>query len=1096
MDIFQGSSEITNNQVYIRKLQEENEKLKNRLAETQETLEAIQSGSVDALVISNDQGSQIFTLQGADYPYRILIENMFEGAATISNDFDVVYCNRRLSEMLESGYQQIIGKHIESFIYPNDLDKFHKIITEGQIKTNSGELRIISYSGRIVEVLLSCTPLNFENALVCLVFAELTEIKKVEAELKQMNENLDALVQQRTGELQESEQRWETTLSSIGDAVIAANIKGRITFMNPESENLTGWKLSEALNKPVNEILKLKGAHKKNRVKNKLNEILTAGKTFGLSRSSFLISKNNKREIPIDERAAPIKGKNGETTGIVYIFRDISEREKAEKELRQSEERFRALITATSDLVFRLSPDWKTISFMQFGESEKFYESSFQDYLKEYIPPDFHNIVLTRLEKSLKLKGVFELEHPVYAKEGEINWMFTRAVPIIDENNGITEWFGTSSDITQRKRAEEAIKESEKRYSALFANKLNAMIHCRIITDENSNAADIVYLQVNEAFEKVMHLKKEEVEGRTVKEIFPSFENIEAYGRVALKGEEMRLEQVFIPTGQYLSVYAYCPKPGEFIAIFSDVTEQKQAQNALAESEKKFSVMFQAAPVAMSLLNENGHYYDVNQAWLDLFGFSYKEEVIGKVTQSLGIFPDWDKRERLFSAYRQFGKLRNFEQTFFDKKGFLHQVLINVDTIEIKGDKYMLSALEDITERKKAEDALRESEQRWVTTLKSIGDAVISADKKGELTFMNQAAEQLTLWNYQEVLHKPVNSFFQILDEQCNPIEFKKIGDLKTDAIIDNRFLEDKGGKKIPIEYNVSSIVTQDGQKLGAVLIFRDITQRKEIENVMKSYNTELEKTVKKRTAELELAKERAESADKLKTSFLLNMSHELRTPLNSIIGFSGILLNQLAGPLNKEQGKQLEMIQRSGRHLLSLISDILDISKIESGELKPEYSAFEIREVIEDVLNLVEPQVKNKNLHLIFEREKTPPVIIMSDKIRIRQVLINLIGNAVKFTAKGKVEIKCQKENNSILKIEVIDTGIGIKNEDLDKLFNPFIQLENNLMRRFEGSGLGLSISKKIVDMLQGSISVDSEYGSGSTFRITLPLNKLEALD
>lgn len=239
---------------------------------------------------------------------------------------------------------------------------------------------------------------------------------------------------------------------------------------------------------------------------------------------------------------------------------------------------------------------------------------------------------------------------------------------------------------------------------------------------------------------------------------------------------------------------------------------------------------------------------------------------------------------------------------------------------------------------------------------------------------------------------------------------------------------------------------------------------------------------------ELATEKERAESADRLKTAFLLNMSHELRTPLNSVIGFSGILLQQLPGPLNEEQIRQLKMIQLSGRHLLSLINDILDISKIEAGEIKPDIGSFDVNHVVKTVIDQFMPAIREKSLSVTYTN-KLANGTIESDKKRVTQVLINLVNNAVKFTQKGFVRITCCRDDGNLY-IDVSDSGIGIKEEDLPNLFTPFLQLENNLTRNFEGSGLGLSISHKLVEMLNGSIVVQSTYGVGSTFTVKLPVS------
>jgi signal transduction histidine kinase len=256
----------------------------------------------------------------------------------------------------------------------------------------------------------------------------------------------------------------------------------------------------------------------------------------------------------------------------------------------------------------------------------------------------------------------------------------------------------------------------------------------------------------------------------------------------------------------------------------------------------------------------------------------------------------------------------------------------------------------------------------------------------------------------------------------------------------------------------------------------------------LRRINHEMESRIEERTMELAAAMEQARAADRLKSAFLATMSHELRTPLNSIIGFTGILNQGMAGPLNDEQRRQLGMVQKSARHLLDLINDVLDISKIEAGELPLSCSSFPLRQAIERMVEVVSPMAMRKGLELRVAIDPSAGEII-TDRRRLEQIILNLLTNAVKFTERGGVSISCGLDSGSgMYAISVSDTGIGIPPEEQAGIFRPFYQVDAGLARKQEGTGLGLSICEKLTKRMGGTIEVESETGKGSTFTVRLP--------
>jgi signal transduction histidine kinase len=282
--------------------------------------------------------------------------------------------------------------------------------------------------------------------------------------------------------------------------------------------------------------------------------------------------------------------------------------------------------------------------------------------------------------------------------------------------------------------------------------------------------------------------------------------------------------------------------------------------------------------------------------------------------------------------------------------------------------------------------------------------------------------------------------------------------------------------------------VRDGGQIVNYVAVKRDITERVRAEEEIRQLNAGLEQRVAERTADLREAKERAESSDRAKSTFLSMMAHELRTPLNAVIGFSELLVDGKAGAVNAQQREFLNDILASGRHLLNLINDVLDLTKVVAGkiELKPE--TFPVNRAIVEACGIVKEMASKKGIAIEIDGPLDDAVATL-DPVRFKQILYNLLSNAVKFTPeRGRVEVTARIDDRKRIHLHVKDTGIGIRKEDLPRLFREFEQIDSGLARCQEGTGLGLALTKKIIELQSGSIAVESEVDKGSTFTVVLP--------
>lgn len=409
---------------------------------------------------------------------------------------------------------------------------------------------------------------------------------------------------------------------------------------------------------------------------------------------------------------------------------------------------------------------------------------------------------------------------------------------------------------------------------------------------------------------------------------------------------------------------------------------------------------------------------------------------------------------------------------------------------------YGITALRTRAQQQEAEAALRVSERKYRELVELANSIILRWTSQGTITFLNEFGLRFFGYSADEILGRHVMDTIVPTTE----IDGRNLRSLMEQICADPRVFEQninenvrRNGDRVWIAWTNKVVLDVNGGVAEILSVGTDITERKEAEEQIRQLHrelqlhaAELERRVAERTAELAVARDRAEAADRLKSAFLATMSHELRTPLNSIIGFTGIILQGLAGPLNPEQRKQLEMVRGSARHLLALINDVLDISKIEAGQLEVACEPFDLRASIEKAASSVKLLAEKKAL--VLQVALAPEIGAWeSDQRRIEQILINLLNNAIKFTEHGRITLTAEIAGDSV-RISIADTGIGIKPDDFQKLFQPFRQIDTGLARNHEGTGLGLAICRRLAELLGGEIFAESEWGRGSTFTVVLP--------
>ena len=500
-----------------------------------------------------------------------------------------------------------------------------------------------------------------------------------------------------------------------------------------------------------------------------------------------------------------------------------------------------------------------------------------------------------------------------------------------------------------------------------------------------------------------------------------------------------------------------------FISTKKDITHLKLMRDARAV-EAKFRDLLESVPDAILISNVTGRIVLVNEHAGQIFGYS-RSELVGKPIEM--VLPERYRTVHLRHRSAYFVRPRTrtmgagLDLNGLRSDGSEFPVEISLSPISTEEGMMVMSAVRDITARKRAD-------QKFKDLLEAAPDAMVIVNRSGEMVLVNSQAVKLFGWRREELLGQQI--------EMLVPERFfgKHSGHRSTffgqprpramGAGLELFGLR-RDGTEFPVEISLSPIETEGGLLVSSAI--RDVTERKRFEETL-------------------------QEANRMKSVFLASMSHELRTPLNGIIGFSELLHDGKGGPVSAKQKEYLEDILSSSQHLLRLINDILDLSKVEAGHVELHPEEFEVANVVLESIQVVARSADIKKLQI--NKYLAPGVVVRLDRQRLKQVLYNLLSNAIKFTDEGgRIDVSVALAGDQWIELTVADTGIGIRPEDVGQLFKEFQQLDSGASRRYQGTGLGLALTRRIVEFQGGTVAVASSIGKGSQFVVRLPTNLLQ---
>ncbi|MBS0663613.1 MAG: PAS domain S-box protein [Verrucomicrobia bacterium] len=948
--------------------------------------------------------------------------------------------------------------------------------------------------------------------------------------------------------------RLAAIVDSSFDAIISKDLDGLVRSWNQAAEAMFGYTAAEMVGTSIRRLIPPERQGEEDEILARLRR----GERVGHFETERLTKDGRRLEVSIT--ASPIRDGAGRIVGASKIARDISAAKRREREVGRLSRLYAGLsqvnqaivMSATRDELFgkvcRVLVEFSGFKMAWIGEHDPARRQLLpvalhgdqEDYLRNitvytddrpegrgptgtafredqpFICNDLVNDSVAwpwrdRMQaRGLRASAAFPIHcqgRPwgtlsVYADEPF--FFRDREIALLREAAGDLSFAMDNFGREERRRQAEHKVRQELDFSAALINSLPGVIY---FYDESGK-----FLRWNDNFERVTGYTGAELATMHPLDFFggEDRERVAArIGEVFTRGESsveagFRAKDGRVTPYYFTGVRTFFEGRPCLIGVGLDISERRQAEAALRESQERLAVIVENLREGLIVADPAGDFLHWNPAALRMLGFTDLAEGRRRQREFDTIFTlhtldgqplppaEWPlARARRGDTYDQVGlQVRRRDSDWARVFSYSGSRVTHAD-----GRALAFVTLRDITERVRGEqerrrllEAERAAHRQVDQILASVTDAFVTLDRDWRYLYLNDRAAQIFGRRKEDLLGKHIWTEFP--EGVGQP--FQRAYERAMRERVEIRFEE----YYPPYDKWFENRIYPSAE--GISIVFQDISERKQAERALREAHEQLEQKVAQRTEELREALDRAEAADRVKSAFLATMSHELRTPLNSIIGFTGIMLQGLAGPLNAEQTKQLGMVRGSARHLLELINDVLDISKIEAGQFEVHAEPFDLRASLERVAGLVRPMAEKKGLALSVT---VAPEIgtLVGDRRRTEQILLNLLNNAVKFTDRGSVSVTAEPvprlqaspEVTPVpgVAVRIADTGVGIRPEDLPKLFQPFRQVDSGLARVHEGTGLGLAICRRLSAMLGGTISVASERSRGSVFTVTLPL-------